>query len=219
MKHHIHEVLGQNYCMFFHPGLPINRFTPGQSLAQCVEISNHLIDLYGRDFTQWDPCHHDTVARIMNANWICQQLSVEPIRKPLLVHCAQDQLIVDCGDTRVMALSALENPPDLSAVITVRIDQAYQYTDWIPVQNNQDLIRLCNFDTGSASLLLTPADPGLDWCITWFEIGDLSTSHHLHNVASRVDMLQNWLNTQSNDFKFSAEWITETIDWAMFQAN
>jgi hypothetical protein len=213
----ISQVLGANYAMFYHPGLPVDAFTPVQTLSHSVKISNDLLNLYGRDFSCWNSRHHDTVAQLMNANWICQRLATEPICKPILVHQHNKQLVVDCGDTRIMALSAINHPAKLTAIITVRNQQADQYTDWIPVKSNQDLIRLCGFDPEQSSILLTAADADLDWCIDWLEIGDPSTSHHLHDINTRVLMLQAWINGQPADFKFSVDWVSQPIDWAEYQ--
>jgi hypothetical protein len=219
MTQNIQDVLGCDFLMFYHPGLSITELTPVQTLTQCVEISNHLLDLYGSDFSQWNPVHQDIIARLMNVNWIHQRLVVEPIRKPVLVHKEQSQLIVDCGDTRIMALEVLKHPPCLSAIITVRATQAHEYCEWIPVGSNEDLIRLVGFDFNSTTIALTTAKPGLDWCISWFEIGDYSTSFHLHDINFRARMLQNWIKTQPKDFRFSADWVTWPIDWAMYQPN
>lgn len=219
MNQNIQDVLGCDFLMFYHPGLAITKFTPVQTLTQCVEISNHLLDSYGNDFSQWDSRHYDTIARLMNVNWINQRLDIEPIKKPVLVHKEHNQLIIDCGDTRVMALTTLKHPSSLSAVITVRTDQAQQYNEWIPIYTNEDLIRHTGFDPDSTTISLAPAEPGLDWCISWFEIGDYSTSSHLHDIDFRVSMLQSWINTQPTDFKFSIDWVSYPIDWAKYQSN
>jgi hypothetical protein len=214
----ISQILGANYAMFYHPGLPVDAFTPVQTLDHSVKISNDLLNQFGRDFSLWDRRHHDTIAQLMNANWICQRLATEPIRKPILVHQHNEQLVVDCGDTRIMSLSAIDHPPNLSAIITVQNQQADQYADWIPIKTNQDLIGLCGFDPDHTGILLTAAEPDLDWCIAWLEIGDLSTSHHLHDINARVSMLQAWIWDQPLDFKFSTGWVSEPIDWARYQS-
>lgn len=218
MKQNIQDILNQNYLMFFHPGLPVSNFSPVQNLDQCVEISNHLINLFGRDFSQWETRHHDSIARIMNANWICQRLSLEPIKKPLLVHEDQGKYIVDCGDTRIMALDSVKDTATLSTLITVKVEKAECYHDWIPIRSNQDLFNVTKFDPNTATVLFTASSPNSDWCIDWFEIGDNSTCHHLHDISARVTMLQNWINTMPCDFKFDKTWITWPIDWAKFQS-
>jgi hypothetical protein len=218
MQQNIFEHLSTDYLMFFHPGLPISALTPGQTLSSCVETCNYLLNLHGRDFSQWEQTHYDTIARVMNANWICQRLATEPIRKPILVHQENNQFVVDCGDTRIMALSAMTNPPCLTAITTVKAEHRDQYTSWVQVLSMNQLIELCGFDPANTNVLFSPADAGLDWSISWFEIGDMSTSHHLHDVNARVHMLQHWLDTQPADFEFTPMWVAEPIDWATFQS-
>jgi hypothetical protein len=49
--------------------------------------------------------------------------------------------------------------------------------------------------------------------VDWLEIGDQSTSHHLHNVSQRVSMMQEFLNTQTPDFEFDLTWPKQKVDW------
>jgi len=218
MQKNIFEHMGSDYLMFWHPGLSVTALTPGQTLSSCVETCNYLIKLYGRDFSTWDKKHHDTIARIMNANWIYHNLQKESIKKPILVHKQNNEFVVDCGDTRIMALSMMLSPPCLTAVATVKKEYQDQYTSWARILSTDHLIDLCGFDPANTNVLFSPADTGVDWSISWFEIGDRSTSHHLHDIDTRVQMLQNWLNTQPVDFEFTQQWVTEPIDWTRFQA-
>lgn len=215
MVNNVEDVLGSQYLMFYHRAIPFAQFTPVQTLNGCVNVANQLLNLLGKDFSQWEFGHRDNIAQLLNANWIYQKLSVEPIRKPMLVHRENNQLIVDCGDTRIMALSCVTNPPPLSAVITVKKDQAQLYRDWCPVSSNEQLLELTGFDPSSSTILLTPGN-SLDWAITWMEIGDQSTSHHLHDINIRVTMLQNWINQQDSNFQFSNDWVRYPIDWEDF---
>lgn len=219
MNHNIEQALGNEYSMFFHAGLDFTQFESVQTLEKCVNTVNYLIHQYGRDFSQWDPSNYQVIAQIMRASWIYQQLKTEPIRKPILVHKEHNKFVVDCGDTRLMAVSALQDPPKLSALITVKNSQAKYYSDWIQIKNNMELIKTCGLNSDSAVVRYTSADPNLDWCITWLEIGDQSTSHHLHNVKLRVDLLQRWLTTQPDNFEFTTDWIRCPIDWAKYQSN
>ena len=218
MGQNVFEHLGTEYVMLWHPGLPLSAFTPVQSLENCVETCNHLLDLHGTNILSWDPQHHDIMAQLMNANWICNRLDTEPIKKPILVHGQHGKLIVDCGDTRIMSLTAISNPPCLSAITTVRKTLLSQYQTWTPVQDTNHLIKLCGFDPNQTNVLFTAAEPDLDWAISWLEIGDQSTSHHLHDIGIRIQMLQQWLNTQSPKFRFSTQWVKESIDWASLAA-
>jgi hypothetical protein len=215
MLNNIKQALGNQYKMFFHPGLPLSKFTPHLTLHESVKLLNHLLDKNGKDFSQ----HHDSFTQLMNANWIYQRLETEPIRKPILVHDEHGQLKVDCGDTRIMAVSAMKHPAMLSAIISVDCKQADNYSDWIPINDNQDLIQATNFDPQTVNVLFTLTEPGTDWPISWLEIGDNSTSHHLHDVDAKSAMMKNWINLQPDDFRFSIDWVTWPIDWSEYQDN
>lgn len=219
MKQDIANALGTDYCMFYHPGLPKEKFIPIQTAQTCSNTVNYLMGKHGKNFLSWDSAHHDILGQLMRANWIYNRLITEPIRKPILVHRENDAFVVDCGDTRLMAVLACPDLSTLSALITVRASQNNQYHDWVPIKNNFDLIEILNFDPDNTNILFNLAEPDKDWCMSWFEIGDPSTQHHLHDDYTRVRLMQGWINTQPDDFKFTPDWITVPIDWASYQTS
>jgi hypothetical protein len=154
----------------------------------------------------------DEAARLMRANWIYQRLGSEAIRKPILAHQENNQLIVDCGDTRLMALNLLLDPGTVSVVVVVPISQAGEYSNWRQIHTNRDLIRATGFgrDAGIAVRVNT------DGRIEWLEIGDHTTAHHLHDVDQRVTMMQRYIDTQSNTFEFSVDWARSYINWEIY---
>jgi hypothetical protein len=113
----------------------------------------------------------------------------------------------------------MKNPAMLSAIISVDCKQADNYSDWIPIKDNHDLIQATKFDSQTVNVLFTLTEPGTDWPISWLEIGDMSTSHHLHNVDAKIAMMKNWINSQPDDFRFSIDWVTWPIAWSEYQDN
>jgi hypothetical protein len=97
----------------------------------------------------------------------------------------------------------------VGVAVTVPAQHAAQFSDWDPIHNNQDLIRASGF--GSAAQVLIR--PGTEQAIEWLEIGDHTTAHHLHSVDLRVNMMQNFLNSQSADFEFDLTWPHRGINW------
>jgi hypothetical protein len=148
----------------------------------------------------------------MWVNWIYQRLSQEPIRKPILVHLDHNDLVVDCGDTRLMALSLVAEPTAVAVVAVAEKDQQHWFQDWQPVLTNQDLVQLSKFSP-TAHVMVNVDHSGK---ITWLEIGDQTTSHHLHNIDHRVALIQSWINYQASDFRFSKEWARCAIDWTTY---
>lgn len=208
MNFTIQQALGSKYFMFYHAAWPVDLLTPVCTLKQCVDAVNYSIKIHGKDLSQWSHQQQDTVARLLWVNWIYQQLEVEPIRKPVLTHLEVGQHVVDCGDTRLMALNLLLDPGTVGVACTVPVHQADQFGDWTPVRSNQELIEVSGFSTHATVQLR----PGTNQAIEWLEIGDHTTAHHLHSVDQRVTMMQNYLNHNPVTV-FDTAWVRDYHDW------
>lgn len=207
------KILGSRYAMFYHHAVSVTQLRPQQTLEDSIEIVNNYMTVHGRDLSLWELGLQDEAARLVNVNWIYQQLAHEPIKKPILVHCEGSDLVVDCGDTRLMALSLCSQQPLVSVLITVLKQQQHQYQDWMAVTSDRELIQCAGMDPGSTSIYYTSADESSAHAVTWLEIGDVSTAHHLHSLDKKLDMLQHYLDQQSDNFVFSVEWAKQSIDW------
>lgn len=212
----ITNALGDQYAMFYHPRVSTRDLKPLQTLANCCQLINQEIDRSGTNIYSWNVSLQDEAARLMRINWIYQRLAQEPIRKPVLAHAEGQSLIVDCGDTRLCAVNALPDEQFVAALVTCRIDQVDQFQSWVRVYNKDDVLKITGF-AKDAVLLVRTGWPKL--AIEWMEIGDQSTSHHLHDVDLRVKMMQTWLELQTPDFRFTPQWVYETIDWEGLVSN
>ena len=212
----IKTALGSTYCMFYHPAFPIAQLTPVQTFeGSCSEV-NRALDLYGTDLLSWPAGLQDEITRLLWVNQFYQNLHKEPIRKPLLIHRQQQQYIVDCGDTRLMTLQLNPEITTVSVVTTCTVADAGRYNTWQQINNDQDLIRLIKFDANSTIILVTATPLGADYALDWLEIGDHSTTHHLHSIDLRLAMMQNYLDAQVTNFKFDTEWGRSPVDWLAF---
>lgn len=204
----IEQALGTDFLMFYHPAVDPAQLIPVCTLEISVrEVNVELIKT--RNLSKWSARKQDEIARLMRANWIFQRLAIEPIRKPILVHPENHGLLVDCGDTRLMALSLIKDPPPVSVVAVTEIQNSHMFADWTPIRTNQDLVAAGKFES-DACIFLQTNDQGR---IDWLEIGDRTTAHHLHDVDQRVAMMQQYLTRQSRDFEFTVEWARNYINW------
>lgn len=208
MNSTIEQALGNQYLMFYHAQWPVDLLKPVCTLQRTISEVNRMISNNGKSLSSWSAREQDEIARLMRANWIYQRLGVEPIRKPILTHLEVGQHVVDCGDTRIMALNMLLDPGTVGVACTVPVDQADQFSDWTPIRSNQDLIQVSGFSAKATVLI----QPGQNQAIEWLEIGDNSTAHHLHSVDQRVGMMQNYLD-QHPDTVFDTEWARNYINW------
>ena len=207
----IEQALGDQWAMFYHTQWPAEDLQPVCTLPQSVHTVNQQL-AHSRNITTWNPAYQDEIARLLWVNWMYQRLGEEPIRKPILVHQEQDQFVVDCGDTRLMALSLLLDLGTVSVVVVVPISQVGEYADWRQIHTNRDLVRATGFGRGAGIALRVSATGRIEW----LEIGDHTTAHHLHDVDQRIAMMQRYVDTQEDTFEFSVDWARSYINWGIY---
>ena len=209
----IQQVLGDQYAMFHYNGIDSSQLVPYQTLSQYIQSVNQALELHGRYFNTWPTWLRDRMAKLVRAHVIYQRLPIEPIRKPILVHQKDNQFIVDCGDTRLMALSQLPNPTLVSVLLTCRVSAVHQYQHWTRIHNVADLSACTGLVLNSNRVKATTTSPDLDYALTWIELGDYSTAHHLHDPQQRLSMMQQYLDQQPQNFQFGEDWLLKEINW------
>jgi len=208
--------LGTSYCMFYHPAITIDQLTPVQTFDGVCQVVNRQLSQHNWNLTTWPGYLQDEITRLLWVNLFYQNLDREPIQKPVLCHQHHGQLVVDCGDTRLMTLALKSSTVTVSAVVTCLTSSADQYSAWTPVTQDADLIAAGGFDPVHTKILITPTATGSDHAMSWMEISSSSTAHHMHSVDQRLAMMQKYLRTQSRDFEFDADWARNPINWLEF---
>lgn len=209
----IQQVLEPDYAMFYTSKIMTNQLVPGSTFEQCRQAVNIALEQYGLQLQSWPDIYTNRVVKMVRAHVIFQNLTTEPIRKPLLIHQQNQQFFVDCGDTRLMALNQLRVPVAVSAVLTCKLSQAADFKDWYRVYNVKDLSAYTGIALKSSKVKMSVTEPDENYRLTWLEIGDASTAHHLHDPQQRLQMMQNYLDQQSVNFRFGPDWLQTTIQW------
>ena len=209
----IQQVLGNQYAMFYCDKFDCAQLTPVQTLSTCIATVNTALMQYGKTLNSWSEFYKNQAAKLVRASVIYQKLHTEPVRKPILVHREQDKFIVDCGDTRLMALNQLPNSTMVSVIITCGIDKADQYQDWRQIRDVIDLSACTGFDLDSSKVQTARAEPNADYALCWLEFGDQSTAHHLHDPQQRLNMMQKYIDQRSQNFQFDNDWLLKDIKW------
>ena len=208
--------LGTTYCMFYHPKIPVDQLTPVQTLDGVCQVVNQQLSQRNWNLTTWPVYLQDEITRLLWVNLFYQNLDREPIQKPVLCHRHHDQLIVDCGDTRLMTLTLKSSTATVAAVVTCLTGSADQYSTWTPITRDADLIAAGGFDTVHTKILITPTATGSNHAMEWMEISSSSTAHHMHSVDQRLAMMQKYLDQQSQGVVFDADWARTPINWLEF---
>ena len=106
----------------------------------------------------------------------------------------------------------LPAPGTVSVVVVLPISQVREYSNWRQIHTNRDLVRATGFGLG-ANIALRVNNAGR---IEWLEIGDHTTSHHLHDVDQRIAMMQRYVDTREDTFEFSIDWARSYINWDIY---
>lgn len=207
------DCLSNKWAMFYTRSMSISSLTSLQTLEKSLMLVNQHLDLLGKNLDQWDTGMQDEICRLLWVNWIYQRLAIEPIRKPILTHYQVGSYYVDCGDTRLMSLRLYDPTIQVPVISTCSLNDVAQFDSWSRIHNSDELKAHANFGP-DACVLATPAK---DWCLYWLEIGDHTTAHHLHSINQRLAMIQQYINQQSDNFRFSEDWMTSLIDWTEYQ--
>lgn len=205
MQDRIQALSAGQYKMYYHGGIDTAKLIPGLTLPEAIAQANTVLD-HCHDTTAMTELEQDCVARMVRVKWIYRHLPVEPIRKPILVHREQDSMIVDCGDTRLMALSLLAEPAAVSVLTTCWHQHCGHIVTWQEICCESELFALLGFDPDSTHILYTSTPPGTPWAVSWLEIGDASTSHHLHDTRGCLDTLT---GLGLGQFRFTPEWFRD----------
>ncbi len=212
----IQNALGSQYLMFFHPAVPSDQFSPMLDLNCCLHQINRAIDIWGNRVSSWPSWEAKReAAKLVHASWIYQNLSTEPIRKPLLVHRLRNGLLkVDCGDTRMIAIELLAQKLLIPAATTCSHEHAHYFADWWPIASDRELL----YATGlwanyHCRVQITSSNQNKDIAFDWLGISSPLTRHHMHDADQRVRMLENFLGTKDPGFRFDQHNARECIDW------
>jgi hypothetical protein len=198
-----------NYQVWWHSGITIDRLIPGQTYQQACDRLNDVLEQQGNIISQWqDRGDCNTAARLIRANWIFHCLDHHPIRKPLLVEPRLSHYSVLCGDTRMMAVQQRKHHGPVSCVAIQHQDTIDRdWTNWVKIHDDDHLLLVCGMNATSGRVVFGFHPNGLPW----LEIGDHTTHWHLHDQQEREDIMQDFLNSQGSDFRFDATWITKRL--------
>ena len=205
MQDRVKDLLAGQYQMFYHDRIDTAELVPVLTLPEAIAQANTVLD-HCDDTAAMTELEQDCVARMVRVKWIYQHLPVEPIRKPILAHREQDSIVVDCGDTRLMALGLLAKPASVSVLTTCQHQHRDKFVTWQEICCESELFALLGFDPDSSHLLYTSTPPGTPWAVSWIEVGDGTTSHHLHDTRGCLAALANLDLTQ---FRFTLEWFRD----------
>ena len=200
MKDRVHSMLAGRYRLWYRRDLEVSNLIPLLTLPAAIDQANAVLERHDHLDTLTE-LEQDCLARMIRVKWIYKRLPQEPIRKPILAHVEEPGLVVDCGDTRLMALTLAADPGTVSVMVTgISFDQS---ADWQEITSESQLWGVLGLDPDSAHLIYTRSQHDSPWAVSWLEVGDNTTSHHLHDTSQCMTMLK---DEHTKTFRFTRAW-------------
>lgn len=202
MQDRIETMLAGGYRMFYLPEIDPLRLTPLLRLPVAMAQANEILSSCS-DLDLLTELELDCLARMVRVKWIYQHIATDPVRKPILMHVEDNTMMVDCGDTRLMALDLMAVAPSISVLTTCLTQNSDEFATWQEITNESTLSQNLELDLESTHIQYTATDVGTAWAVSWLEIGDDSTSHHLHDTQKCLDLLG---THDLGKFQFTRAW-------------
>ena len=200
------------FTVWYHARLPVNQVQPLMALDRLLAICNQALDL---GWHTADAYQQEELARLVRINWFVQDLSAtNRIIKPVLLQPQAFNLVVQQGDTRLMALEACPWIATVPALVSLRSCHRPFFESWTQIHTEQQLTDLLGLEPGC--VLLRDDVARLD-SLTWIEFQSVQTAHHMHDDAERVRMMCRYLDQQDRQFRFHRSWIAHAVDWTRYQ--
>jgi len=180
------------YKLFYNSCVPTEQLKPVLTLDACLEGANNNNLTYRTN--------------LVRLNWIIQDLKYNNIQKPFLV---DDKLQIITGDTRYMAIQFHPNIQHVPCLMTA---ETCNDPGWVDIKNKTELGELLDID---------PEDiiTNYDWelkPLDWIEFAFYGPAcNHMHDESQRERMIVNYL-TQHPDTVFNQAWVSEKIDWSLY---
>jgi hypothetical protein len=214
----IAQIVHEGYLVFLHPKCPARDLRPLQTLDACLSLVSDCVQHDGPVVAAWAEHLQVEAGKLVRMNWTYQRLDLEPIRKPLLVHIDEHgDLLIDCGDTRHMAVMLKDHDIGVPVTVTCRPSDAARFAAWCPVNNDQELLSLSGLgDQGR--VWVTRTDGGSDHAASWMEISSPLTRHHLGDSVQRRRMMTNYLLRYRPVLPLDQSWATSAIDWFAYDS-
>ena len=201
-----------NYCLLYHPNMPLHYVTPVLKLDGLIAEINQVLTIPRNEHTAG---HCNNLARAVRVNWMVEDLKYNRIVKPLVLNLRYFMLTTITGDTRLQAAELSPHITSMSALLTIKEYYREQFPDWEVVQDINHLAEMMKIP---ANKILFPegVDNWTDQELDWIEFDLQETSTHMHDEDQRLRMMYNYLDTQDADFQFTQEWFQTLIDWNQY---
>ena len=204
------------HVLFYCPSVPITDIKNPTPLSEFTAMVNRGLDRLGVNTLH----HNDTkyfAANMVRINMYYHSLLNQGSVKPMLLHwTGGDFFGGGTGGTRLMAAELIPHMTTVAAFIDTTTDFADKFKHCTQITSFRE------FATYFAAQPHTQfyfriTDPNAGYGLDWYEVAleDAATTVADENWC--VQVLENYLKQQPDNFRFEPSWFCRCIDWSVYQ--
>jgi hypothetical protein len=209
------------HCLFYDPAINIIDIQRVLQLKDICQISNHQLANHHRELRQGN-CWQNEIANIVRINMFVHSMRKIGSVKPMLLHYDQGlPYTASTGGTRLMAAELIPEITHVSGFVTTHQRHRLRFSHLPEIKCWSDFVKYCGTEE-SSTVLIRLTDAAANWGIDWFEVA--VDQHQGTRIFVPQDdwclaVLQNYVNCQPEDFKFTPEWFNTQIAWDLYYAS
>ena len=142
------------------------------------------------------------LSKSMRLNWMVKDINENGMLKPIVVDNNWQTIV---GDTRLMAADLLQWD---QVPVLAQLEQPETQV----ISCEQELVTYCTVHTpctpNQRSLFTEPVD--------WVDFDMPQSRDHWHDADQRLDLMQQYLDSQSENFVFDLAWYRSSVDWTQW---
>ena len=196
------------YCNTFQ----INQIRSQQTLSQLCKMANCRLEQYSKNEFTNDVNSHDFISNIVKINLMIGTIKEFGCVKPMLLQYHGNMpMTPGTGDSRLKAIECIPKITTVPVIISTHQKYSYLFSHYEQIDSIDQLKQVCNTE---ADFYVRFTDKLAEYGIDWFEYSVDKLA--VPTTEWCLTVLQNYINAQSDTFKFVPSWFKNLIDWQQY---
>ena len=201
-----------SHRLFYCGDMLLDLIQPLQTLQQLCTLANQRLDQYPRNSFTKDTKSHDFISNIVKINQMVSTIKDFGCVKPMLLqYTGTMPMRPGTGDSRLKAIECIPEITTVPAIISTHEKHSHLFDHCEQIDSVDQLRQVCNTES---DFYVRFTDEFAEYGVDWFEYSEDKVA--VPATEWCLTVLQNYINAQSDTFKFVPSWFKNLIDWQQY---
>jgi hypothetical protein len=121
-------------------------------------------------------------------------------------------MIPRTGDSRLKAIECIPEITSVPAIITTHQKYSYMFTHCEQIDSLEQFKQTCKTES---DFYVRYTEQSSEYGLDWFEYSEDKVT--VPDTEWCLHLIQNYINNQSDNFRFSTDWFKNTIVWDLYK--